>query len=635
VPYENPFLAAFRDRLEAAGEDRIEFDEAAWEPRIRSAVGVDVESYYNFFAICFKRFADGKRLAFELSDRSKLDAAAVRRVLEEYVTVSFNGLTYDLPLICLALEGADTVKLKEVTHRIITDNDVKPWDVEKLIGVRVPRFNHVDLMEPNPSVRQGLKVLAGRLHCRHLIDLPYAHDRMLTHREMNVTTLYCQYGDLDATERLYRALREPLELRAALGPTVGVDLRSRSDAQIGETIVRKRAERALNRRVTRAPYGETKFRYEVPELVRFEDEVLRNVLEKLRETDFYVTAAGKISTPSLLADLRVEIGRMTYSMGIGGLHSTEANRAVVADDERSLIDVDVASQYPNIILKLGIYPPALGPTFLTVYGDLIRERLAAKDAGETVTAEGLKIAVNGVFGKLGSPYSVLYAPNLLIATTLTGQLVILMLIERAEAAGIPVVSANTDGVVFHPRRRDEARLAEILAEWESETGFKTDRTPYRALYSSSVNSYVAIAESGKVKRKGPISDPWSDDKPRDQMQKNPQMTVCSEALVRYLTDGAPFEETIRACRDPRMFVTVIRVTGGAVWRNHSLGRVIRYYWSLDGDQILYEGSRKRVAKADGARPLLELTDEVPRDVDHLRYREETSRLAADYGIREL
>jgi DNA polymerase elongation subunit (family B) len=58
----------------------------------------------------------------------------------------------------------------------------------------------------------------------------------------------------------------------------------------------------------------------------------------------------------------------------------------------------------------------------------------------------MKIAANGVFGKLGSPWSILYAPHLMVAVTLTGQLALLMLIERAERMGISVVSANTDGV---------------------------------------------------------------------------------------------------------------------------------------------------------------------------------------------
>jgi hypothetical protein len=222
----------------------------------------------------------------------------------------------------------------------------------------------------------------------------------------------------------------------------------------------------------------------------------------------------------------------------------------------------------------------------------------------------------------------------MIAVTLTGQLAVLMLIERAEIAGIPVVSANTDGVIFHCPRGLGENLDAILAAWEADTGFEIERTPYRALYSSSVNTYVAVREDGKVKRKGAIADPWSDGDLRGQMSKNPQMTICSEAIVRYLADGAPMEETVRRCVDPRMFVTVIRVATGGVWRGHKLGRVVRYYWSTDGEAISYADGVRKVAKTDGARPMPEMTGTVPPDLDRARYVAEATKIAAELGIPE-
>ncbi len=264
----------------------------------------------------------------------------------------------------------------------------------------------------------------------------------------------------------------------------------------------------------------------------------------------------------------------------------------------------------------------------------IRERIAALErerATMTVLDQGGKVSLNGSgFGKTGSAYSVFYAPDMMIAITLTGQLMILMLVERAEAAGIAAVSTNTDGVVFHCPRALADELDSVIVDWEEATGFAVERTPYRAIYNESVNSYIAIKEDGKLKRKGPAADPWSEGDMRGKMQKNPQMTVCSEALVRYLADGTPFAETIRACRDPRMFVTVTRVTGGGTWRGVKLGRACRFYWSTDGDPIL-AGARK-VAKTDSARPLVELTDHLPDDIDYDRYIAEAEEMAVDFAI---
>src|SRR3546814_14028970 len=57
-------------------------------------------------------------------------------------------------------------------------------------------------------------------------------------------------------------------------------------------------------------------------------------------------------------------------------------------------------------------------------------------SGNKPVADSLKIVINGSFGKFGSKYSILYAPNFLTQTTLTGQLSILLLIEMLEMAGI-------------------------------------------------------------------------------------------------------------------------------------------------------------------------------------------------------
>lgn len=634
-PYRDPFMAAIAEQLEEAGDRPLQLDRRAWNYSLRGAVGMDVESYRNFFCVCFKRFATGDRIVFERSLRTNFDPNEVREILFSNTIVTFNGLSYDAPILALALEGADPAGLKTATNSIIFGNR-RPWEVERELGVRIPKFDHIDLMESNPSVRTGLKGLHARLHGRYIVDLPFDPDALLTPRKMNVTILYC-HNDIDGTEMLYRAMREALNLRVALGRKYGQDFRSRSDAQIGEAIVKKRIEDLTGRKIARSggtSAAPTTFGYSPPDWMAFRSGSLVGLLGELRSAVFALGPTGKIIEPDAVKDRLVPLGKQVYSVGIGGLHSTESHRALVSDGERALIDVDVASQYPNIIRNLGLYPEGLGPIFLDVYGKIVEERLAAKAAGDKITAEGLKIAVNGVYGKLGSEYSIVYAPHLLIAVTLTGQLAILMLIESAERAGIEVVSANTDGVVFWCPKALEDKLGAVLREWETTTGFATEQTRYKALYSSSVNTYIAIKEDGKVKRKGPLADPWSDGDVREQMKKNPQMTVLSDAAVRYLRDGIGIEDTIRSCSDPRMFLTTVKVTAGATWRGQYLGRQVRYYWCLDGDPILANTkSKNKVPRTDGARPLGELTDAMPPQIDYLRYCEEAAKLITDLGVK--
>jgi hypothetical protein len=300
-------------------------------------------------------------------------------------------------------------------------------------------------------------------------------------------------------------------------------------------------------------------------------------------------------------------------MGIGGLHSTEKGQSVKAGDGHFLCDFDVASYYPNIILQQRVEPLNMTGHFLPVYQGIVDRRLEAKRAGDKATAYTLKIVVNGSFGKLGSKWSILYAPNLLIQTTITGQLCLLMLIEAYEAAGATVVSANTDGVVVWGLKSLEDDIDQVNWDWMLQTSYELERTDYKALYSRDVNNYIAIKPDGLAKGKG-IFGPQA-------LSKNPDFPIVSEAIAAHLSGQADFKEAIRNCTDVSKFVTVRKVTGGAKWRGKLLGKSVRFYYSSAVDQneaITYAKNGNKVPKSDGAMPLMDM-GEMPSDVDLERY----------------
>jgi len=602
----------------------------------------DIECFHGYFLAAFKRVSDGKVVSVEMSDRTPREdddrrRQRVKAILLQNRIVTYNGLGYDLPLLWYFVCGATNAELKQASDRIINGR-VRYWEIEQLLEISIPRsIDHVDLMEPQPNAFASLKALAGRLHAPKMQDLPIEPDAKLAPADMDVLTRYCG-NDLDNTHLLLDALKEPLEMREAIGTEFQMDFRSKSDAQMGEAMIKRRVEQATGERVQRVqtPAG-TEFPYPIPAYISFQHPELASMVERLRDTKFYVQGDGKVNLPDWLAKKSITIGEMTYAMGIGGLHSTEENRSVHSDDESVLIDYDVASYYPAIILGSGLYPRALGRDFLTVYREIRDDRVRAKRAGDVTRDKGLKIAINGTFGKLGSPYSILYAPHLMIAVTLTGQLALLMLIDRAEAAGIQVVSANTDGIVFRcPRDRCDD-LTALTAQWSTDTGFDLEDTEYRSLYSQSVNSYIAIKPDGKAKIKGPLSTPRHEGDTRTQLMKNPAAEILSLAVVALITRGTPLEDTIRGSRDVRDFVSVTKVDGGATWRNQYLGKVVRYIWAKGGTEILRKkphattGNHGKVPKSDGCRPLMDLPPEFPTDIDYDRYVAEAREILMDIG----
>ena len=613
----------------------------------------DTECFRKLWCIGFMRLSDGKVVVMEHSHRRQLDIGRLHATMMNNLIVTFNGNHYDMPMIWKALDGASPAELKQANDRIIVGG-MKPWHAPEVLGVTVPRdafirkdgsrsagLWHIDLKEVNPDPFQGLKTLAGRLHAPKMQDLPYTPDSDLTDEQMDEVIDYMS-NDLRNTRLLFDALIEPIALRAAASCEYEINLMSKSDSQLGEAIIKRRVEEATGSKIIKVetPPG-TPFNVKLPDYLQFSDPSRQALVERIRATEMFVSGTGKVELPVFLDGHEVTIGDTVYAMGIGGLHSTEKNRSVHSDDDNELQDSDAGSFYPTMIINSGLYPKSCGPSYVPVAKKIKDDRMRAKHSGDKVTAETLKISLNGaLFGKGGSPYSVLHAPHLMVTVTLTGQLVLLMLIERAELAGIPVVSANTDGIIFRCPKHLKEELAAICKQWEADTGFDLEHTSYVAVYNQSVNSYIAVKPDGKAKLKGPIANPWREGDLRGQLMKNPSMTIVSNAVVDLILHCTPMEETIRASRDIREFVTVVKVTGGATWRGRYLGKVVRYLWSTDGDEILRAvghkttGTHGKVSRTDGCRPVMDLPDEFPADIDYDAYIAAAYEMLFDYGYND-
>lgn len=583
---------------------------------------------------------------------------ALTAALKRYRVITFNGLHYDLPLVALALGGASNSRLKEASDAIIVYG-VKSWDIAEVPGW----IDHVDLIEVAPGAG-SLKMYGGKMHSKRLQDLPFDPASVVTEDMRVELRTYCK-NDLRTTRDLLETFPTQIELRELMGLEYGIDLRSKSDAQIAEAVMKSLLPFKPQRPII-TPGAQ--FYYRPPEWLKFQN---LDVLDLLTRSPFTIKENGSPEMTDELANTLIRIGGSAYQMGSGGLHSTESKATHRASATHSLIDSDVRSYYPSLILKLGIYPKQIGLGFIEIYRGWYEERLAAKDAGNKKKANTFKVLTVGTFGKLGSPWSIFYAPAEMIQVTVTGQLALLMLIEMLELSGISVVSANTDGIVIYCPRDLEWLRDEIITWWEGVSGMEMEQSEYRLLASRDVNSYVAIKADGEVKTKGAYAPP----EPGPSGWPNPTGQIAVDAVIAYLRDGVPLLKTVMACQDIRQFVHLRGVKGGgsyapngtlpkakqttqkfmretlgwpekggdklqliADYSAHAdrynsereyLGKAVRWYMATGSKGCIVTPAGGLVARTEGCRPLMELPDVMPPDVDYKWYVREAASLLAD------
>lgn len=616
------------------------FDESEhWEPEVMSDAELfeaklngdrlvwDTESYPNYWSAGFTNIRTGKHLLFEDAPEFGLylDKAKLDWVLNNFTLIDFNGEYYDRHTAAIAIKpGTDCSHMYEATTAII-EFGTPGWVVVRDFKARKIKMDHIDLIELTP-LAPSLKIMAGRLASPLMMDLPIKPGTYLTWNQTRVIRWY-MFNDNRNTQLVYEAHADNIKLREEFGPKYHVDLRSKSDAQIAEAIFKAEVFRRTGHRAEPVPF-EGSFKFNMPDWVQFKTPELQWLRQAVIDAEFIVGETGYVQEPPAFKDLKIPIGSGLYTFGIGGLHSNEKSVAHCIFDRNGvqryiLRDHDVASYYPKLILNSGYYPPAIGPIFIPIFTEIYERRLKEKKIDKKgVWALGLKIVLNGTFGKTSDPYSIIYYPPLMVQTTISGQLALLMMIEKAYLAGFEVTNANTDGVVVKaPVERDD-ELKAIVKEWERETGLEMEGTDYVATFSRDVNSYIAVDSNYKAKRKGWYKENGCNGKPdNEQIKKNPTAEIVGDALEALFTKGTPIVDTIAQCRDINKFVTVKQAQGGGAFVEpgqppHYLGKAVRFYKSAGSTgEIITVKKGHLVGGSEGCRPIMRYDGRFPDDVD--------------------
>lgn len=476
----------------------------------------DLEVYKNCFLGKFYNVSTRKMKTYGL-EQALLDEIILN---PNIVLVGYNNDFYDDLLLKYIAKGKKTkASMFSTQTQEVTEFDLYKLSVKIIeegrdsvevrnLSFEPTVFESIDLkalLDPLP----GLKKLEIIMRYHTVQDLPIDPHEEVPDELIGPLGIYCE-NDVMATHYLYEHFAKPhIELRYYLQDKFNLEesLTSLSEARTAEKILstvycrdKLTTPWAIRNGITNLT--EVALENCIPPWVEFQTEELSTLLEELRGEVLPLKKSGHVNGEGIKK--LVTIAGRDYQMGVGGLHSVDnANCYHPVKNGYRLIDADVTSYYPSILLRDDLYPRRYEHHWTTFYRQIYDDRVSEKAAGNKLQADALKIVLNATFGKFGSVYSTFYDPQLMTRVTLTGQLALLMLIENMVMAGITVVSANTDGILV--KIEDDLEYELFLGEcqqWEHHTKFDLEYNEYERFCQRDVNNYTALTVDGDIKNKG-------------------------------------------------------------------------------------------------------------------------------------
>lgn len=246
-----------------------------------------------------------------------------------------------------------------------------------------------------------------------------------------------------------------------------------------------------------------------------------------------------------------------HRFGWGGLHGCPEQPL---HSKGRIFHVDVTSYYPSQIIKYGFMTRnSKNPER---YKEVYNIRVALKKAGKKKEQAPYKIVLNGAYGMMKDPYSSARDPKQANAICVNGQLMLLDLLEHLEPY-ITLIQSNTDGLIIQVEDNQEKidKVMDICHRWEHRTGMGLEQDEITEIFQKDVNNYIFRFKSGKLERKGAYVMELDD--------LNYDLPIINKALVDYMMNNVPVEETINNCDMIKEFQKIVKVSsnyeGG--WHN--------------------------------------------------------------------
>ena len=572
----------------------------------------DIETLTEFFLVSIYDVEVGSYHEFQVNKNTNQLGKLIRFIdyYKDYYWVGYNNLRFDSQVIEWVLRNHEEweelgalevcAKIAQKAADVIHDAnyEVLPEFSEfKLSTKQIDLFkvSHFD----NKNRMVSLKRLQFEMDLENIEEMPIHHTKNnLTDDDIQLIRDYCR-NDIMSTYEFYKVTtgdtehplykgNNQIQLRLDIQQEFGIPCINYSDSKIGDEMIKKYyceergiAIKDLKKKGTfRKPFS---VRSCIADYVEFETRELNEFLKRIKKQKL-----------SLQDDFKEQLRFYdnTYTFAKGGLHTENGPKIFEADEDHLIVDWDVSSYYPAIIINNERYPGHLGKEFLSGYKKMFEKRLelkplAKKDKKIKGIVGALKLAVNSVYGKSSDMQSWMYDRMLTMFTTITGELSLLMLIEKYELAGINIISANTDGVTILVKKASFNKMQEINKWWMDVTQYELERTDYQKIIFSTVNDYLAIKTDGDVKKKGDFLTDF-------ELHKNKSARVVPIALEHFYVHGVPVEDTIKRHRNIFDFCLrqkaskdfhyegIDRSTGKTTTYN----KLIRYYVSKSGEKLL-------------------------------------------------
>jgi hypothetical protein len=570
----------------------------------------DIETMQELFLIGIYNPESKTYTEFEVSkDKNQLDG--YMRFIEqhpEYYWVGYNNLRFDSQVIewilrnyedwheLTALETAAKIAQKAADIIHDANYDVFPEYREEWLTLKqidVFRVNHYD----NKNRMVSLKRLEFEMDLENIEEMPIHHTKTnMTDEDIQLTKDYCK-NDVMATYEFYKVTigqtehplykgNNQIELRQDIEEEFGISCLNYSDSKIGDEMIKKFYCQEKNILYSDLPKKglfrtEVKVRHCIADYITFQTPKLQQFLKAISKEKLTIKDEFKES---------VEFYDNIYTFAKGGLHTENKPKIFEADADHIIVDWDVSSYYPAIIINNGKYPHHLGPEFLRGYKTMFDKRLelkplAKKDKKIKGIVGALKLAVNSVYGKSSDMQSWIYDRQLTMFTTITGELSLLMLIEAYELAGIHVISANTDGVTILVKNASFDNMTAINKWWMELTSYELERTDYSKIIFSTVNDYLAIKTDGEIKKKGDFLTDF-------ELHKNKSARIVPIALEQFFVNDVPVADTIRNHTNIYDYCLRQKASKDFHYEGHSketktvYNKLIRYYVSNTGEKLL-------------------------------------------------